>query len=107
VLLTTEIAPALLVFAGPPIPVQTGLPLPGRHGPRTAVPPRFSSENQMENEQLDYQQRRTLMAKLMDAYGVRNRKIVSTFLIHCTSRSDMEHTLRVLRQNDKTEGWFK
>ena len=51
--------------------------------------------------------RRKIADKLMDAFGVKDRRIIWSFLNHCDSEQDMEHTLRILRRDStKSEGWF-
>jgi len=50
--------------------------------------------------------KRRLADKLMDAFGVKNRRVVWTFLKHCTDEQDMEDSLRTLRRQDTRTGWF-
>ena len=59
----------------------------------------------MEQQQSNSERRRIAEA-LMTAFGVKDRRIVWSFLRHCDDEPDMENSLRALRKNDKGTGWF-
>jgi hypothetical protein len=58
-----------------------------------------------------YEEKRRLADTLMTQFGAKDKRLIWSFLRHCEGRdmaeleSDMEHSLRVLRRDDK-QNWF-